>query len=153
MPTSIRIPTTYSENKKRRRNSSKLVWINIDHSCHSWFPQTGSTRTRSQESAKTDCTSTYSKMGATLFSCKRICKCTHQSSDIASNKPLHPRLPSPSFQNEQESPMARWRRPRTLWSLVDRSQWLNILPNQTHHPSMIEPSGKNNRIDSIPKPQ
>jgi hypothetical protein len=41
MPTSIRIPTTYSENKKRRRrrNASKHVLINIDHSCHSWFPQ------------------------------------------------------------------------------------------------------------------
>jgi hypothetical protein len=70
-----------------------------------------SNRTRSQESAQTDCTSTYSKMGAT---CKRICKWMHQSSDIASNQSLHPRFPSPSFQNEQESPMAPWRRPRTL---------------------------------------
>jgi hypothetical protein len=35
----------------------------------------------------------------TLF--KRICKCTHQSSDTASNQSLHPRFPSPSIQNER----------------------------------------------------
>jgi hypothetical protein len=34
MPTSIKIPTTYSENKKRRRrgNTSALVWINAEGS-------------------------------------------------------------------------------------------------------------------------
>jgi hypothetical protein len=34
--------------------------------------------------------------------------------DTESNQSLRPRLPSPSIQNEQASPMPRWRRPRTL---------------------------------------
>jgi hypothetical protein len=92
-----------------------------------------SNRTRSQESSQTDCTSTYSKMGATLFCCKRICKCTHQSSDFATNQSLHPRFPSPSFQNEQESPLDRRRRSRTLWNRVDIFQYLKTPSNQTHH--------------------
>jgi hypothetical protein len=34
MPTSIKIPMAYSEDKKRRRgrNTSALVWNNVDHS-------------------------------------------------------------------------------------------------------------------------
>jgi hypothetical protein len=53
--------------------------------------------------------------GNSMFCCKGICKCTHQSSDTASNQCLHLRFPSPSIQNEPaRSPMARWCRPMTL---------------------------------------
>ena len=61
-------------------------------------------------------------MGTIIFCCKRACKCTHQSSDTASKKSLHPRFPSPSIQNEQASPMAWWRRPWTLRNHVDISE-------------------------------
>jgi hypothetical protein len=117
IPTSIKIPMTYSEDKKRRRGRDTFV-VNLFGTTsitlairgfHRW-----SNRTQSRKSAQTDCTSTNSKVGTTLLGWKRSCKCTHQSSDTLSNQSLHPRLPSPGIQNEQASPMARRRRPRTL---------------------------------------
>jgi hypothetical protein len=143
MPTSIKIPATYSENKKGEEEEMPprlFGSISIIRAIRGFRRR--SNRTRSQECATIHCTSSNSKVGATLLRCKRICKCTHQSSDTASNQYLHPRLPTPSIQNEQESPMARWRRPRTLWNHVDRSQWLNIPSNQTHHQWLCHQANK-----------
>jgi hypothetical protein len=42
LPISIKIPSKISEtrNRRRGRNTSALVWNNVDHSCHySWFSQ------------------------------------------------------------------------------------------------------------------